>query len=208
MKLSLRSDRKKRWRLLVAIAVLAGALILLFATEWASVPRTSSRDTIGPDAVQSSPPPAARATPGLTGGPTPARAFHAPRIPPPTADDGRSPLADKLHDPARTEREDVAIVAELFANHFEIFRAMPVGTNAEITAALAGDNARGHAPLPPDHTAINAAGELVDRHGTPYFFHQLSRDRIEIRGAGADRKHFTGDDVIWPEQTEFAGILR
>jgi len=72
----------------------------------------------------------------------------------------------------------------------------PVGTNREITAALTGANHWGFAIIPPDHPAINDAGELCDRWGTPLFFHQLSGDRMEIISYGPDRERGTADDVI------------
>jgi hypothetical protein len=70
----------------------------------------------------------------------------------------------------------------------------PVGTNAEIVKALLGDNLK-QVKLPvPIGSQINAQGELCDRWGTPYFFHQLSQDRMEVRSAGPDRKMWTADD--------------
>ncbi len=72
----------------------------------------------------------------------------------------------------------------------------PVGTNAEIMAAVMGDNPN-HARLgPPEGVALNEKGELIDRWGTPYFFHQLSRDHMEIRSAGPDKVLWTADDPV------------
>lgn len=72
----------------------------------------------------------------------------------------------------------------------------PTGTNREITAVLTGLNIWDFAIIPPDHPAINDGGELCDRWGTPVFFHQLSRERMELRSCGPDRERFTDDDVI------------
>lgn len=70
----------------------------------------------------------------------------------------------------------------------------PVGTNAEITKALTGDNLKQvKVPLPPGNQ-LNENGELLDRWGTPYFFHQLSGTEMEVRSAGPDRKMWTADD--------------
>lgn len=72
----------------------------------------------------------------------------------------------------------------------------PVGTNAEITSALLGNN-RKQAKVPlPDGATINGLGELCDPWGTPYFFHQQSGTRMEIRSAGPDHKLWTADDVL------------
>ncbi|MFL6541769.1 MAG: hypothetical protein ACJ8I9_01250 [Chthoniobacterales bacterium] len=72
----------------------------------------------------------------------------------------------------------------------------PVGTNAEIMAAVMGKNPRQAKLGPPEGIKLNDKGELIDRWGTPYFFHQLSRDHMEIRSAGADRIMWTEDDPV------------
>jgi hypothetical protein len=72
----------------------------------------------------------------------------------------------------------------------------PVGTNAEIMASVTGGNPKGATLGPPEGMSLNENGELIDRWGTPYFFHQLSRDQMEIRSAGADRVMWTDDDAI------------
>lgn len=71
----------------------------------------------------------------------------------------------------------------------------PVGTNEEITAALTGGNSKG-ARLAPDESKVNGEGKLVDRWGTPYFFHQMSATSMEIHSAGPDKKMGTDDDII------------
>jgi hypothetical protein len=71
----------------------------------------------------------------------------------------------------------------------------PVGTNAEITHALLGDNLKQLRIPVPAGSAVNGRGELCDRWGTPYFFHQLSATRMEVRSAGPDRKMWTADDM-------------
>ncbi|HEY1108604.1 MAG TPA: hypothetical protein VGE76_08235 [Opitutaceae bacterium] len=73
----------------------------------------------------------------------------------------------------------------------------PVGENADITAALTGANRLELALIPKNHPAINAKGELCDRWGTPFRFHQLSGEQMEIRSAGPDRKFATEDDATF-----------
>ena len=70
----------------------------------------------------------------------------------------------------------------------------PVGTNAEIVKAVMGDNLKQAKIGLPEGQGINGKGELVDRWGTPYFFHQVSKSEMEIRSAGPDREMWTGDD--------------
>jgi hypothetical protein len=72
----------------------------------------------------------------------------------------------------------------------------PVGSNAEITKALSGANPKKVKFLPAEGMQVNAKGELVDRWGTPYFFHQISGREMEIRSAGPDKKMWTDDDLV------------
>ena len=72
----------------------------------------------------------------------------------------------------------------------------PVGTNAEIMASIMGGNPKQARLGPPEEMKLNEKGELLDRWETPYFFHQLSRDRMEIRSAGADKVMWTEDDPV------------
>lgn len=75
-----------------------------------------------------------------------------------------------------------------------IMRENPTGTNSEIVKALNGGNPK-QAQLLQEGLTLNQNGELIDRWGTPYFFHQLSKDQMEIRSAGPDRQMWTEDDT-------------
>ncbi|MEO5712699.1 MAG: hypothetical protein ABIT37_04350 [Luteolibacter sp.] len=72
----------------------------------------------------------------------------------------------------------------------------PVGTNSEIMKTLMGENPKGARLGPPEGQGLNENGELLDRWGTPYFFHQLTSDLMEIRSAGPDRRMWNDDDLI------------
>jgi hypothetical protein len=72
----------------------------------------------------------------------------------------------------------------------------PGGTNAEIMKEVMGGN-RFQARLgPPEGQKLNEQGELVDRWGAPYFFHQISQNEMELRSAGPDRAMWTADDIV------------
>ncbi len=72
----------------------------------------------------------------------------------------------------------------------------PVGTNAEITNSLLGNNLK-QVKIPlPDGATVNGTGEMCDPWGTPYFFHQQSGTKMEIRSAGPDGVMHTPDDVM------------
>ncbi|HEY5551571.1 MAG TPA: hypothetical protein VIK52_06775 [Opitutaceae bacterium] len=123
----------------------------------------------------------------------PTQASGATRVP-----ESPSMLASELNASGGTIERDLLIVDSVF----EAFRTNfpgdgnPVGENSEITAALTGRNRLGLQLIPRRHPAINHRGELVDRWGTPFFFHQLSGDVMEIRSAGPDRVMHTSDDAV------------
>lgn len=110
----------------------------------------------------------------------------------------RSPLADGLDDPARTARDDLQDLAGVLARYRESHRAYPAfADNAQLVNALAGANPARAPYLPRDLAVIDSdTGELRDRWGTPYFFHALGRDALEIRSAGPDREFYTSDDLL------------
>lgn len=95
-------------------------------------------------------------------------------------------------DPALAAVEGIARDIREYRNRFG---GNPVGNNAEIVRELDGGNAKGAIYLSSDLRRINTAGELVDEWGTPYFFHQESREVMEVRSAGADRVMWTPDDL-------------
>jgi hypothetical protein len=110
--------------------------------------------------------------------------------------EARSALADALNLPTGTIQSDLRVVEDVIDAYRSNFHENPVGTNAEITAALTGRNPLRLALLPPDHPAINLKGELCDRWGRPFFFHQLSGTQMEIRSSGPDRKMWDADDAV------------
>jgi hypothetical protein len=83
-----------------------------------------------------------------------------------------------------------------FRDHAAALGGNPVGTNAEITAALRGDNAKQLKLEVPEGSTVNNGGELCDPWGTPWFFHQLSGTHMEIRSAGPDRALHSADDLV------------
>lgn len=109
------------------------------------------------------------------------------------------PIVAPLNRPDSTVARDLETLTHLLDAWRSNFPrdGNPVGENAEITAALVGENSLGLALIPKNHPAINARGELCDRWGTPFRFHQLSGQRMEIRSAGPDRVFATGDDAVW-----------
>lgn len=134
------------------------------------------------------------------GGARGVRAAAAAGLPPPSAEElARDyPIAARLN----TDRSNIAGDLEILQAVLDAWRSNfprdgnPVGDNAEITAALAGDNRLGLKLIPPNHPAIDRDGRLCDRWGTPFRFHQLSGQHMELRSAGPDRRFATADDTV------------
>lgn len=115
------------------------------------------------------------------------------------------PVADPsayadLHSAHTSAQQDVRILDAIVQNFQLSLKTSsavpPLGFNDEITRALTGGNPLELAFIPSTHAAINARGELCDRWGTPYSFHPVAADRIDVRSAGPDRRLFTADDVL------------
>lgn len=109
------------------------------------------------------------------------------------------PIVAPLNRPDSTIQRDLETVAHVLDAWRSNFPrdGNPMGENADITAALGGENSLGLVLIPRRHPAINAAGELCDRWGTPFRFHQISGQHMEVRSAGPDRKFATADDANW-----------
>lgn len=81
-------------------------------------------------------------------------------------------------------------------NYRSTFGEDPVGTNPEITAALMGKNAKGINFVAGTGLSVDAKGEMLDGYGTPFFFHQISGQEMEIRSAGPDHVMWNADDLV------------
>ena len=111
----------------------------------------------------------------------------------------RLPIADDvstLNSADTTADDDLATIELLFTEFRKHQGGNPIGENDEITAALLGGNPKHLSYLPGKGPHLNASGQLIDRWGTPYFFHQLSGSQTEIRSAGPDKEMNTADDVV------------
>lgn len=149
---------------------ITGLFLLLAAACWLLL--HSSKEPAGKPATPAHTPVAAKPQP-------------QPPITPPQVDTG-------LENEAAS---DVQRITRVLRDYRTIAGDNPIGSNAEIVQALSGDNPKQAKILPAD-MPLNSNGELVDRWGTPYFFHQLSRTSMEIRSAGSDRRMWTSDDVF------------
>lgn len=110
----------------------------------------------------------------------------------------RSPLADGLNSPGTTARDDLHALERILGLYRERFGAYPAfEDNAQLVNALAGANPARLGLLPRDTPAVDSpSGAVLDRWGSPYAFHALSRHALEIRTAGPDRAFHTDDDLV------------
>lgn len=72
----------------------------------------------------------------------------------------------------------------------------PVGGNADLAAALRGENPNQEIFLPADHPVFSADGLLLDRWNTPLIVHPEAWRELELRSAGPDKTPYTADDLI------------
>ncbi len=173
------------------LPLVLGLLLLVGALVWWFFPHPSSPDSSSPVASASSPP-----------APPPVSAASNPvpvNIQKPLFVDSSPPVsvAAELNSPRHDIGRDLSLLNDLLTDWRLNFPHIgnPWGENAEITAALTGDNPLGLRLIARTHPAINAAGELADRWGTPFLFHALAGDRMELRSAGPDKKFGTPDDA-------------
>ncbi len=123
--------------------------------------------------------------------PNAARDFTNPLV---AASFDQAPRPASPSDPV-TEAE-FSKVSFMFRDYRAIAGENPVGTNAEIMKAMMGANPKGLTLGPPPGQVLNDKGELLDPWQTPYFFHQVTKDLMEIHSAGPDQQFGTADDLV------------
>jgi len=143
----------------------------------------------------STPVPPARMTSAVTAGLPLVRTTATPvsvLVPLPAA------LTERLNrkDPQAEVKGDLDNVSLMFRDYRTRLGENPVGSNAEIMKAVMGGNPVNARVGPPVGQNLNDQGELLDRWGSPYFFHQLSKKSMEIRSAGPDQRLWTSDDIV------------
>lgn len=103
-------------------------------------------------------------------------------------------------------QDDLNAMAHVFSNLALLVKGSSpfrMGANEEFAAALLGKNAAKEVFLRAPHGCLNEKGQLVDRWGTPLFFHVRDASRIDIRSAGPDREMWTADDLHRTANGEF-----
>jgi hypothetical protein len=110
---------------------------------------------------------------------------------------GQTILADYAK-PSLPPENDLILLSHLMGNFTLLVKSAdtrPLSANEDWARALRGGNPSQERFLPDQHPAFNSLGQLVDRWGTPLFFHALGAARFDIRSAGPDRRLWTADDL-------------
>jgi hypothetical protein len=110
---------------------------------------------------------------------------------------GQTILRDYAN-PNRSPENDLTLMSRLMENSLLLLKSAadrPLSANEDWAALFRGRNTAHERFLPDSHVALNANGQLIDRWGTPLFFHAVGGGRFEIRSAGPDKTLWTGDDI-------------
>lgn len=184
--------------LLIVGALTAGWLM----TSTKPLPPMAARPPVLPS---KKPAATASAPPVKPGAPVPPKPTPVLPAPLPAVVEAPQPAAPQMFAPptpptaldARKKyTEELDRVGLMLRDYRTLMHENPVGSNAEIMAALMGGNPKRARLGPPEGTRLNDQGELLDQWGTPYFFHQMSATVMEIHSAGPDKKMWTSDDVV------------
>jgi len=124
-------------------------------------------------------------------------------LPPSSASNRPPPLLGEtiLRDYANTNlppQNDLTLMSRLMDNSQLLLKSAanrPLSANEDWADFLRGKNSAHERFLPDQHIALNSKGQLIDRWGSPLFFHAVGGGRFDIRSAGPDRKLWTDDDI-------------
>ena len=96
---------------------------------------------------------------------------------------------------AKTPEEMLMLIQQVFSHYRFAYKENPIGVeNFEITEQLLGKNPKKIIFINADNPALRG-NELIDQWNTPYFFHALSGQVMEVYSAGPDKILWTEDDI-------------
>lgn len=108
-------------------------------------------------------------------------------------------LLEGYADPATPPIEDLRKLHRVLTGYFSVIKNAsrnPIGGNADLAAALQGENPNRTVFVHPGHPVFSPDGLLRDRWDTPLVIHPEGWRRIELRSAGPDKTPYTADDLI------------
>jgi hypothetical protein len=121
-----------------------------------------------------------------------------PAAPKPAPHPAESLLAGYA-DPASPPIEDLRKLHRVVTGYFSVVKdpaRHPIGGNADLAAALRGENPNREVFLPAAHPVFSADGLLLDRWGSPLIVHPQAWRELELRSAGPDRTPYSADDLV------------
>ena len=102
-------------------------------------------------------------------------------------------------DPATPPIEDLKKVHRVITGYFSVVKdasRFPIGGNADLAAALRGENPNRETYVPGGHKVFSTDGLLLDRWGSHLVVHPEAWTQIELRSAGPDKIPYTADDLV------------
>jgi hypothetical protein len=133
-----------------------------------------------------------QAPPSATSG-TAEASFPVPDQPTPS-----ERLLEGYGDPASPPIEDLRKIHRVVTGYFSVVKDSsrnPIGGNADLAAALRGDNPNREVFVRADHPVFGKDGMLIDRWGSPIVVHPEEFRRLGLRSAGPDRSPYNADDL-------------
>ena len=131
--------------------------------------------------------------------PAPVPTYSQPSPERPSAPTASERLLEGYADPATSPIEDLRKLHRVLTGYFSVVKDAsrnPIGGNADLAAALRGENPNRTIFVHPGHPAFSPDGLLRDRWDTPVIVHPEGWRRIELRSAGPDKVPYTADDLI------------
>lgn len=137
--------------------------------------------------------------------PTPSTPADAPRVmsqPEPErsqAPGSSEPLLEGYADPATPPIEDLRKIHRVATGYFSVVKdpsRYPIGGNADLAAALKGENPNREVFVRGSHAIFSPEGLIKDRWGSPLIVHPEAWRQLELRAAGPDKVPYTADDLI------------
>ena len=111
------------------------------------------------------------------------------------------PLAISFGANPELTSSEPGILLEILRFYRMEFGSFPAGQeNSDIMNALTGNNPGKLPVFPRKHPRIDSAGRLLDAWGSPFVFHPISSQHLEIRSKGPDGEIFSPDDIVAGKQ--------
>jgi hypothetical protein len=102
-------------------------------------------------------------------------------------------------DTATPPIDDLRKIHRVVTGYFSVIKdssRFPIGGNADLAAALRGENPNREVFVKPTSAVFTSDGLLTDRWGSPLMVHPEGWKQLGIRSAGPDRVAYNDDDLV------------